>query len=290
MRFLLIAFTLTASAAWGQTAIDLTLPNTSETELRVSTDCDLVRTVNWTSNLAVTPCDDLKFWFVEGSCGDEPPTGTPLVDSVAKANVLTTRSGTITFNVSDLPLFKDTACPVDGKEVEYKLCASVPIPGGLGECSTNSKSFQKDDVDVIYDALPPDVPTIDNVAPLDEALSVRVGVGSDANRVKLHVERTDGTGGRDVTQPSGQTLFRVSSLENGVTYRITARALDAADNESADSAAEEGTPIHTQGFFDKYVGAGGQEMGGCGVAEGGLAGGWVLAVLGFWLSSRRNRS
>ncbi|WP_224369262.1 MXAN_2561 family MXYO-CTERM-anchored protein [Hyalangium versicolor] len=291
MRFLLIALTLTATAAWSQTAIDLTLPNTADTELRLSKDCDLVRTVNWTNNIAVLPCDDLKFWIVEGSCGDEPPSGTTLLDSVSKSNVPTTRSGTLQFKVRDLPLFKNgESCPVDGKEVEYQLCASVPTTGSLGECSSNGRSYQKDDVDIIYDALAPDVPSIGNVAPLDEALSIRVNVADDANRIRLHVERADGTGGRNLEQSSEQNLFRVTNLENGVTYRITAKAVDAADNESGDSEAKEGIPIHTKGFFDRYVEAEGQEMGGCGAAAGGVAGGWVLAVLGFWLSSRRNRS
>jgi uncharacterized protein (TIGR03382 family) len=79
-------------------------------------------------------------------------------------------------------------------------------------------------------------------------------------------------------------------LENGVEYKLTATALDAVNNESAPSSEQTGTPIFTRGFFDRYVEAGGQETGGCGAAAGGLVGGWGLAVLGFWLSSRRNRS
>jgi hypothetical protein len=290
MRYLLIALTLTATTAWSQTALQLSLPN-NETELRVSpNDCGLTRTVNWTHSIGVTPCDDLKFWIVEGSCTDEPPAGTTLVDTVSKASVPTTRSGVVTFSVDELPLFKDTDCPVEAKEVEYKLCASVPTIGSVGDCSSNSKNYQKDDVDVVYDALPPDPPTITKVAPLDGALSVRLDIPTDANRATVHIEKMDGTAGQDLTQSSGQTLFRIENLENNVTYRVTAISLDAAGNESAASEAQEGTPIHTKGFLDHYDEAKGQEMGGCGVALGSLTGGWVLVVLGFWLSSRRNRS
>jgi hypothetical protein len=288
MRSLLIALTLTATTAWSQTALQFKLPN-SETEVRLSKDCDEIETVEWAHSIAAIPCDDLKFWIVEGSCTDEPPATVTLLATVSKESVPTTPTGRVTIKVKELPLFKDTPCPGDAKEVEYKLCASVPTPGA-GLCSTNSKQFQKDDVDVIYDALPPDPPTIDKVAALDGALSVHVEAPTGANRLKVRVERMDGTDGRDITQSVGQDLFRMENLQNDVTYRVTATALDAANNESAASEAQEGTPIHTRGFLDRYDEAKGQEMGGCGAAAGSLAGGWVLAVLGFWLSSRRNRS
>ncbi len=287
MRYLLIALTLlTATAAWSQ-ALQITLPN-NQTELRVSKDCDLARSVTWTHNITVQPCDALRFWFVEGSCTDEPPSGTTLIDSVPAANVATTTSGTVTFDVRDLPGLKDT-CPVEDKETTYKLCGSVPLRGGAAlDCS--SKNWVKDDADVVYDAKPPAAPTIDNVAGLDKALSVRVTPPDDASKVKVVATRADGTGTpRELTQSVDQPLFRLENLENGVTYSLTATAFDAADNESPASDAKEGTPIPTRGFFDRYVESGGQETGGC-AAVGGLAGGWVLAVLGFWLSSRRNRS
>ncbi|WP_224245935.1 MXAN_2561 family MXYO-CTERM-anchored protein [Hyalangium gracile] len=292
MRSLLIALTLTATTAWSQTALQLSLPNNDD-ELRVPKGpCDLTRTVNWAHGITTLVCDDLKFWIAE-TCSDEPPSGTTLVDSVAKEQVLTNRSGTVSFEVGELPLFKggETQCPAEGRQVEYKLCASIPIAGGLsGDCSSNSKNYQKDDVDVTYDAQPPEAPSIERISPLDGALSVRVTVPDDTSELKLHIERTDGSGGRDLRQSSDQSLFKVENLENGVTYRLTATAVDAADNESAASEAQEGTPIHTLGFFDRYVEAKGQEMGGCGAAAGGLASGWVLVALGFWLSSRRNRS
>jgi len=287
MRYLLIALTLlTATAAWSQT-LTIALPN-SETELRVSRDCSLNYTIPWSHTITVQPCDALLFWFVEGSCSEEPPSGTTPVLSISAANVLTTPQGTVTFKAGELPGLKD-ACPVDDKETTYKLCGSVPLRGGTAvDCS--SKNWVKDATNVVYDTKAPSAPTIENVASLDKALSVRVTTSGDANRARLTVQRADGTGTRTMLQSVEQPLFRVESLENDVEYTLTATALDAADNESPASEAKTGKPVFTRGFFDRYVEAGGQETGGCSAALGGLSGGWMLAVLGIWLSSRRNRS
>ncbi len=296
MRYLLIALTLTASAAFGQTTGTIVLLTpTNDTTLRVPKEpCDLTRTVNWTFNGATTLlCSDLRFWLVSGtSCSDEPSGTYEELPKVSQSALLTQRTGQISFEVGDLPGFgvNDVTCPAPGREDEYRLCASIKLPGGTfgGECG--SGSFQKDDIQVIYDAQAPDAPSIENVAGLDKALSVRVDPPDDANRVKVTAERVDGGGSRTIEQSAEQTLFRIEGLENNVTYRVTARALDSADNESDASEPVEGTPIFTRGFFDRYVEAGGSEQGGCGAAGAGVAGGWVLVALGFWLSSRRNRS
>lgn len=296
MRFLLIALTFTASAALAQTTGTIVLSGpTNDTTIRVPKEpCDLTRTVNWQVNTASTLCGDLEFWFVSGSsCPETRASDTPLFTRVTQSTLASTRSGSFTFQVQDLPAFKGTnavTCPAADREDEYRLCASLKLGTGFVDpCSTTSTQ-KANDFEVFYDARPPEPPSIGNVAPLDKALSVRVDAPDDASRVKLLVERADGTGSRTLNQSVEQPLFRVENLENGVTYRLTATAVDAADNESAPSEAKEGTPILTRGFFDRYVEAGGQEDGGCGAAAGGLAGGWVLAVLGFWLSSRRNRS
>jgi uncharacterized protein (TIGR03382 family) len=290
MRFLLIALTLTSSAALAQSTLVLTTPN-NETSYRVPRDsCGVSRSVNWTFNGdPLLACGDLRFWLVSGtSCGNEPTSGTTvyeLSDEKVSPSMLTTmRTGQVDFEVSNLP---ELTCPSDDTEKEFRLCASIEISTGFGQCND---SFQKDDIQVIYDAKPPSAPTLESVLPLDKALSIRVNAPDDASSLKVTVERTDGSGSRTVEQSVDQTLFRVSGLENNVTYRVTARAVDAAENESEASEALEGTPILTRGFFDRYVEANGQEAGGCGAAGAGLAGGWVLAVLGFWLSSRRNRS
>jgi hypothetical protein len=295
MRFLLIALTLTASTALAQTTGTIALAGTSnETSYQVGKNsCADTRIVNWTVNTTGTLCADLEFWLVAGtSCSDDRGSNE-LLQKVEQSTLLTTRSGQVSFKVSELPAFKGTSaieCPAADRQDEYRLCAATKLGSAVIGDVCSSTSPQKKDFQVIYDAKPPDAPSIDKVAALDEALSVRVSVPDDANRLKVHVERQDGTGSRNLEQSSDQPLFRVENLENNVTYVVTATAVDSADNESDASEAQTGTPIHTLGFFDRYVDAGGQEMGGCGAAAGGLTGGGVLAVLGLWLSSRRKRS
>lgn len=301
MRYLLIALTLSASAALAQTTgtIVLTGQTANETTIKVPKEpCNFQRIVNWQVNTTGTICDDMEIWFVSGtSCPDTRASDTPLLTRVTEATLVNTRTGSFTFETQDLPGFKGTnavACPAEGREDEYRLCASLKLGSAVVStdvCSTTSAQ-KANEFKVFYDAKPPDPPSIDNVAELDKALSVRVSAADsdDTSQVKLLVTKADGTVVQELTQAAGQPLFRVENLENGVPYTLTATALDAVGNESAPSAEETGTPIFTRGFFDRYVEANGQEMGGCGAAVGGLSGGWVLAVLGFWLSSRRNRS
>jgi hypothetical protein len=127
---------------------------------------------------------------------------------------------------------------------------------------------------------------------LDSALNARVAdAGGDPNRFRVRVTRADtGAEVASITQSVDQDLFRVNGLENGVKYQVEAFALDEVGNVSAASGSQEATPVKTSGFYQRYTDAGGDETGGCNVAGGGLAGGAMLAALGFWLSSRRNRS
>jgi hypothetical protein len=295
MRFLLIALTLTASAAQAQATLRLQAPNITGDTLRLKADsCDLSRTVNWSIAGATYFCEDLRFWLTKStSCPDVPAAGDterPEVSLTVLRNG--TREAPMTFQTRDLPGFRGTdgiPCPTADREDAYLLCASVKQSIG-GTCTNNDSSYLKGSLKIVYDSRPPPAPEIESVAALDRALSIRVKAGDDTSQVRVRVERPDGTGARSLLQSVDQPLFRVENLENNVTYTITATALDAAENESAASEAREGTPILTRGFFDRYVEAGGQEMGGCGAAGGALTGGWLLAVLGFWLSSRRNRS
>jgi hypothetical protein len=300
MRFLLIALTFSASAALAQTTGTITLAGpANETTLKVPREpCNYSRTVSWTVNTTGVVCSDLEFWFVSGtSCPETRATDTPVFTTVSRSTLEGgARTNSFTFESQDLPAFKGAnavACPAADREDEYRLCASLKLGTAVistDPCSTTS-SQKANEFKVFYDAKPPEPPSIENVAQLDKALSVRVSAADDdTSRVKLFVARADGTSTRELSQSVDQPLFRVENLENGVEYKLTATALDAVNNESAPSNEQTGTPIFTRGFFDRYVEAGGQETGGCGAAAGSLAGGWVLAALGFWLSSRRNRS
>ena len=195
MRLLLIALTLTSLAAFGQTTgtVVLTTP-TNETSLRVPKEpCGLVRTVNWAYS-GVAPCSDLEFWIQRGgSCDDKAPAGAKTLPKVAQSSLTSTRSGSVSFEVGELPWFFGTdavTCPAADREDEYRLCAAVKQFGGVAgtECSTTP---QKDDLEVIYDAKPPAAPTHRERAGLDKALSIRVAAPDDASRVRL----TAGAGG-----------------------------------------------------------------------------------------------
>lgn len=296
MRLPLIVFTtLCASTALGQTTaqISLTLPN-GGTAIRAPREpCDRTQTVTYTyASTTSVVCSDLKIWLVQGtSCSDEPSGTFKLLKTVSQGDLATQYTGPVSFNVGDLPGFTGgVTCPANDREDTYRVCASVKLPGGsLGnECGAGS--FQRDDLEVVYDAKPPSAPTLGDVTPLDSALSVSVTSPDDAEFVRVSVTAEDGSGSKTVEKPGELKTVRVEGLKNGVKYTVVARAVDEASNESAPSAAKEGTPEPTRGFLDRYDEAGGQEMGGCGAAGGGVAGSLVLAVLGFWLSSRRNRS
>ena len=88
----------------------------------------------------------------------------------------------------------------------------------------------------------------------------------------------------------GGGAIQLEGLENNKTYELRAYATDEANNTSEPPTTANVTPIKTYGFLELYNENGGQETGGCGAVGGGVAGGAVLAVLGFWLSSRRKRS
>jgi hypothetical protein len=174
------------------------------------------------------------------------------------------------------------------------VCASVKLlTGTFGVTCDNTTTFTKGNtLKVVYDTQAPPAPTVTGVAGLDSALSVSVSSnGGEPNQFRVQaLSPADNSVAAERTATTDTTDFRLSGLQNDVTYHVVAFALDTAGNVSAASAAVDGTPIKTNGFFQHYVDDGGQERGGCSVAGGGLAGGAVLAALGFWLSSRRNRS
>ncbi|WP_375760613.1 MXAN_2561 family MXYO-CTERM-anchored protein [Corallococcus exercitus] len=115
------------------------------------------------------------------------------------------------------------------------------------------------------------------------------GLGGQGMVGALAVEGAEGPVTR-VTKAAGEGNVVVTGLTNGVTYRLQATIIDAAGNEGAKSAAVEATPVKSNGLFDAYKEAQGEERGGCAATGGGIAGGAVLAALGIWLSSRRKVS
>jgi len=300
MRFLILAFSLSASAALAQqtSGFQITIPNQTGDTLTLggpNVDCGQQRTVNWSLTTSSPVCGDLNVWLTSAaSCPDAPAaTDELIIQTVSQTDLATTRQGSPDFTLGELSTVgTDVACGGDARRTEYRLCGSLKVGGGTFFDCTTPAVLKANTVKVVYDTEPPGVPVLEAVVPLDSALNVRVGEGGgDPDRFRVRVTRVnDNTEVASLTQSVDRNQFRVERLENGVTYRVEAFALDRVDNESAATEAQEGTPIPTVGFYGRYVAAGGDETGGCNATGGGLAGGAMLAALGFWLSSRRNRS
>jgi uncharacterized protein (TIGR03382 family) len=296
MRTLLItAAVLVSTVASAQSQLTLRFANGAETVSVSPGDCASRRiVVTWTSALT-NPCEDLSLWLAPGTDCKESASAqgtSQSLDSVSRTTLGTSRTGTIEFDVSELP-FSTTggdggtvSCGVTGVEQEFRICGATRVPESFS-CTSSTPVTKASPGKITYDAKPPSAPTIKSVAQLDQALRVQVEGTTDVNLVRLEVWLGED---RVTSKEQGPGSIQVEDLENDVLYQLRAYAIDAAGNVSETAATAEGTPTKTFGFYEKYRLAGGQETGGCGATGGGLAGGAMLAVLGFWLSSRRNRS
>lgn len=295
MRNLLILSALLLSSAASAQSVSVTLKRaTGEDTVRFGpSDCgDRPVTVTWTRT--GNPCQELTLWLSTANkeCGDTPATGEIAVENVSFDTFRTSPQGTVTFNVNRLPF--PTAdggggCASLQDEVTFRLCGATKGFTSIYDASCSSSVSKATPMKLVYDGKPPDAPAIESAGGLDQAVVARVSEPSGTTRIDLVVSR-EGAEVTTVRQDVGKGDIRVENLENEVTYQLVAYAFDEAGNQSAPSATVDATPTKTNGFLEEYLNAKGQEMGGCGAAGGGVAGGAVLAVLGFWLSSRRNRS
>jgi uncharacterized protein (TIGR03382 family) len=286
--FLFTAALLLSSAASAQVTFTFGTSN-SETLRFGKGDCQNPVTVTW--RRTIQACDRLTLWIsTTGSCQSAVDTskGDVPLSEISQATFVASEQGTFTLERSILPFGTSdagTGCGSLGEEKTFTLCGATKQTDGFSCNTAVSATAAK----IIYDGKPPAAPTIASANGLDGALRVTVASPVDASREDLVVS-LNGEEVRRVSQARGQGAIQVDGLENGVTYQVQATAADEAGNESAPSAVVDVTPIKTVGYMDGYANAGGQETGGCGAVGGGVAGGAVLAVLGFWLFSRRNRS
>ncbi|WNG35355.1 hypothetical protein F0U61_18025 [Archangium violaceum] len=297
MRTLLLtAALLMSSAAFGQ--IQIQTLNNSDTLSVGPRLCGTNVSFNWA--MSFVPCDSapLDLWLtVDSSCketADEQTGATFPLDSIPYTTIVNqNRQGQSTFPVSSLPIFSSgdggVGCGAQGISQTVRLCASAPQTDSLGYSCSSTRARVQSPLKITYDTKAPEAPTLTKVSGLDQAIRVEVSAPDDANRVRVVVLRDD-TEITSRTEGVDVGPIRVENLENEVTYQVRAYAIDEADNESEQFATGQGTPTRSLGFYEYYLEAGGTETGGCGATGGGLAGGAVLAVLGIWLSSRRNRS
>ncbi|WP_338867393.1 MXAN_2561 family MXYO-CTERM-anchored protein [Myxococcus stipitatus] len=298
MRHILVVLLLTASTALGQT-VSFTGAAIQNGEVSVSlANCEKINQVTWTRS-GTLPCADATLFLTEGSCTDKPDAaGNQVLKELKQNDTITT--GTVDLQMSKALAQRGQVCADQTANRTFKLCASTTRQSGtLGQCESTLVSIGNN-VSFVLDPVAPTAPPAPTVTGLDSALSVSVSPTSDTARVKVEVvEVTQGDDGGSATpgtvvtsreQVTPNNVFRMDGLQNGKTYGVRAIAFDKAGNQSADSALATGAPIPSNGFFDEYVGANGQETGGCGAGGGGLAVGAAMAALGFWLTSRRKQS
>ncbi|AGC44268.1 fibronectin type III domain-containing protein [Myxococcus stipitatus DSM 14675] len=300
MRHIFVVLLLTASTALGQ-SVTFTGAAIQDGEISVSLDdCAKKIPVTWTKTGTLL-CGDLTLFLTKGSCSAEDPgaSGNKVLKTIKQSDSITTEA--IELQMSVVLAEGGLTCAAQTANVVYKLCASTKVQTiSTGLCPDKPSSVGKPDVNFILDPIAPEAPPAPAVTGLDSALSVSVAPTSDTTRLKVEVvEMTQGDDGgvatpgevvRSKEQVTPNNVFRMDGLENGKTYGVRAIAFDKAGNQGKASELATGAPIASNGFFDEYVDAGGQETGGCGAGGGGLAVGAAMAALGFWLTSRRKQS
>ncbi len=301
-NLLLLATVLLSSAAFGQIGVQVAVESVANTDtLSVGpASCGQTSTFNW--RVTGTACAELALWITtDADCRDTASAQTSgSVYSLPSISLTDIRaasgSGTRTFEVSRLPIFSTSTtdggtavtCSADVEiESTMRLCASTKSVDTWGTCTSNVVKASTP-LEISYDTKRPGEPTISEVAALDKALRVTVDAPDDATQVRV-LARLEGVEISGKTQGVERGAVTLENLVNNKTYQLEAYAIDGAGNVSATFATAEGTPNRTLGFYEKYRDSGGEEMG-CGATGGGFAGGAMLAALGFWLFSRRNRS
>lgn len=293
-----LVFVLLASTALAQTpganlvtfAVRENPQATTDQMIIGASSCGTSRLVYWVWNqLGTQPCNNMRLWATEGSCGNEPAAADVEFDAVNPIIITSVRTGTLTIAIDELPGFKaGSATPCGGAATltkEHKICAAVPASFqcfGLQMPQTVLATPLR----IIYDAQPPNAPILSTVLAQDKALKVSFTVSSDTASV---VPLVRVAGSADFVRRSAISLgagreLVVDGLLNGVEYEVRMTALDAAGNESAESESITGTPRRTVGFWGAYREAGGTDTGGCSLAPG-LA---PLAALA-WIFRRRPR-
>lgn len=253
-----------------------------------ATDCNLKLAVTWTYNYNVGfLCTALKLWSTDGECGDAPGDNDVRYDDVSQLIVTSTRSGTFTVPIADLPGFKSgTATPCGSANLTktHKVCGVIEYAQTTCGFTTQPK-LQASPLKIVYDTLPPTAPVISDATALDQSATVKFSADTDSAYVMAEVRAqgsTDFVSGGEVLASAGS--IKVTGLANGTTYDIRLRARDANDNVSEPSDPVAVTPIKTIGFWGAYRYAGGTDRGGCSAAPGLLPG-----LLLLWPLWRRRR-
>ena len=265
------------------------LVNGSDAGYANASQCNDSETVSYTLNTTAAPCDNFTAWITANTtCGNTPSGDDLTLGSLPKGSITNNATGSFNFTVNTLPRL-DGGC--GAVEIQYLLCGSFPYPVSNGitvSCNSSSNSYSSlvGSPSFRYDAVPPPPPTISDVEPLENALTVKCDTSSDTVTVDLEVRPEVGDGGSAADGGTGGfisvggfvagTTAKITGLTNEVTYDIRAKALDGAGNESDYSPLAQGTPETLNGFWDVYQSEGGQTAG---CSQSGMTPLWLVAVL-----------
>jgi hypothetical protein len=274
------AQTLTLTVSGTSTTVGTATASTPTLAANASA-CSYSVSASWTGTSLTGACTSLQIWLTATTCGTAPSTTNSPADVVvytAQAGSLTggLTSDSFSFSFNTLPSFSSNSC---GSVVDFTnmLCAAVTIAATGGACT--GTVAQASPVNIRYDNVPPDPPTV-SIVQLDSKLSVHLspaGSGTAASdiqyfQVQYALELPDGgTGGwtavgGNIAASTGTVT--ISNLVDGNNYLVVGYSIDEASNTSSKSTPVVGTPVLTYGFYANYLDDGGHP-GGCGDVAGG---------------------
>jgi hypothetical protein len=221
---------------------------------------DCTHSVRITFGLPSGSCQNTAALFVTtSSCGTTAGSAdvpVPINADGVSANI--TVSSLASFQTADAGTL---ACPQPIKQVN-RVCGTYQVSNGFGTCTATAGGFAS----VYYKGVLPSPPSIDNVTALDTQIVVNASTTeSDINVIHVEVAEADGgTFSERASFTPSVGSATISGLTDNVTYQVRARAEDQIPQLSDYSGIVLVTPILTQGFWDRYLAAGGAERGGCG--------------------------
>jgi hypothetical protein len=248
-------------------------------------DCTHIARITWT--LPNGSCQNSASIFVTtaGSCPTTPGAAdvqVPINADGVSGNI--TVSNLATFQTADAGTL---TCPRQIAQ-QNRVCGTYQVSNGIGGgCTVTAGGFAS----IYWKGIPPNPPRIDNVTPLDTQITVNAST-NELDVAVIHVEVAEADGGtfqeRASFTPSVGSAT-ISGLTDNVTYQVRARAEDQVPQLGPYSGIVEVTPILTQGFWDRYLSAGGAERGGCG-GLGAMIFAWCLPGVVLVSLLRRKRS
>lgn len=278
MRLFAVLFSLSlpAAALAQSESVQITIGNAESTDL-AATDCGATLPISYVlpAAAASTACSSFTIWLTAGDCGEKAATGETIVHTRTRTGTqLTPLNGSFNLAVSSLPAFAGDAgaCGTGaGTEISYLLCGGFEY-GGLSGCATNPPVVTDTTPPVInFDSKPPTAPVATSIDAHDGSLSLHLTIDDDTDVIIVTARNLDAEG--QVTQEfTRSTRVTVDNLKNGMDYRLSAVARDAAGNESPPSNELDGQPVATGGFFQRYEDAGGSVGTGCAAAGVGSFG------------------